>query len=94
MDVSAQHQTSKSEAENKKQMVSGNFSYGAQNFQMFPTMGILWSCVDMANYHWELEDMESNLKKNILGCAVLFIKKNLFCMGKMYLRCSALNKNK
>lgn len=30
-------------------MVSGPFSYGVQNLQMFPVTGTLWSCVDIAN---------------------------------------------
>ena len=47
--VSMQRQTSKWKVTNRTQIVSGPFSHVVQNIQMFPTMGILWSCVDMAN---------------------------------------------
>lgn len=62
-DVSTQHQTSESKVKNGKQIISGPFSQVVQNAQIFPMLGVLWSCVDMAPNHWELEKTESNKPK-------------------------------
>jgi hypothetical protein len=60
-----QHQTSKGKVANKTQIVSGPFSHVAQNTQVFPVMGILWSCVDMANNPLRAGSKGVKLKKDL-----------------------------
>ena len=65
MVVSAQHQTSKGKVANKTQIGSGPFSHVAQNTQVFPVMGILWSCADMANDPLRAGSNGVKLKKDL-----------------------------
>lgn len=94
VDVSTQHQTSESKVKHGKPPVSGPFSRVAQNAQIFPMLGGLWSCVDMAQNPLGARENRVKQTKKINFVCVVFVKKNLFRFGKTYLRCSALKMNK
>lgn len=63
------------------------------NTQVFPVMGILWSCADMANDPLRAGSNGVKLKKD-LACVQFVLKRVCFLLKNIYIRCSASNKNR